>query len=380
MTRVFPDHPSYCSIDYESYDLVDVPGSTMPLYKINNVVFNAKEIFYSRNSSVPQKELYVDEDVFIFDIFGYQYYHMLYDKMAQYEFIKKISPNIKVAFMTSLNMTFDSIRGHISSQVIANIIDIYELSETDIIYLTGFSAVRFRAVWHITQYSNGMVSKLPGHTLDDTKNDLEINKENSYIVQSAKALQELLDVQRSIIDYMPKKIYLSRSAANKDLQAAKELLSQYDSGHKMTKEDMKLLNHYAGSYGMSIDKLRDNIQSRLLDQENTMQIEKFFEEHGYFIIHAHEMSLFDQILYFYNATHVASFNGTGLSNTIFCKPGTNVLILNQNTSYRHHYADIALAATDNVYQFPDQNGYDSEKIFTSKEIISEINLKYLNLI
>lgn len=57
-------------------------------------------------------------------------------------------------------------------------------------------------------------------------------------------------------------------------------------------------------------------------------LEKYFSEKGYLPLYLETMSFTEQANAFYNAEEIISISGTGLTNTIFCDPGTKILEIN----------------------------------------------------
>jgi hypothetical protein len=67
--------------------------------------------------------------------------------------------------------------------------------------------------------------------------------------------------------------------------------------------------------------------------ENEGHLDDFFKEMGYKVLYLETLSFLDQMYYFANARYVAGIMGTGLTNTIFCKPGTRVISINTDCEY-----------------------------------------------
>jgi capsular polysaccharide biosynthesis protein len=65
-------------------------------------------------------------------------------------------------------------------------------------------------------------------------------------------------------------------------------------------------------------------QRRLVNEE---EVEKIFSDRGFCIIYPEEMSVPEQISFFRGAKFIAGPSGSGMYNTIYCTPGTKILIL-----------------------------------------------------
>lgn len=69
-----------------------------------------------------------------------------------------------------------------------------------------------------------------------------------------------------------------------------------------------------------------NVDSRSI--KNPFILEKYFYDKGYTPLYLETMSFIEQANAFYNAEEIISISGTGLTNTIFCDPGTKILEIN----------------------------------------------------
>ncbi len=381
MIKVIPETKSFCSIDYESYSEVPVDGCDIPLYKIKNVTFNSNELnpLVGRLEFSKSRTLTFNEPVFLFDVFGYQYYHMLYDKVAQLELIRSLLPELKVVFISNINLPLSKIDdAHAGNKVILDILKLYEVYEKDIVYLPDYDKVSFSEVVHFTQYSSGMLRDLPGAKLPDIKQDILNNPDTNYVYSSTRLLSVLVDRSKLHRVDLPRKIYISRASSNSNLAGAKEVLLRHDSG-KMLDGDRELLDRYISGNGGTLEILRINVETRSLDEENNTKVENLFSSLGYAIVHPHEMSFFEQVELFFNATHIAGFKGTGFSNVAFCKPETRVFIMNLNNQYRHFYPAIARSVVNHVFEFPTQDN-NLDRFFSFDDIKLEIETNYLSWI
>lgn len=67
--------------------------------------------------------------------------------------------------------------------------------------------------------------------------------------------------------------------------------------------------------------------------ENEGDLDEFFKGMGYKVLYLERLSFLEQMHYFINAKYVAGIMGTGLTNTIFCKPGTKIISINTDCEY-----------------------------------------------
>ncbi len=102
-------------------------------------------------------------------------------------------------------------------------------------------------------------------------------------------------------------------------------------------------------YGFPFHSIRKNLLPTIKENDNSpkkiyvsridsnnrsikdiAKFEMFLADKGFSLIKLSGMKMEAQLELFFNATDVISFSGSGLTNTVFCKPGTNVLELNRS--------------------------------------------------
>lgn len=108
---------------------------------------------------------------------------------------------------------------------------------------------------------------------------------------------------------LPKKIYISRQKNN--LRYKKEL--------EMKRE------------------LSDQANSIIRVYNNEKHVEDYFNSIGYVSVTLEGIPMKDQINIFYNATHVAGLNGSGLVNLMASKSGTRVIELDLINNYQNKF-------------------------------------------
>jgi capsular polysaccharide biosynthesis protein len=101
------------------------------------------------------------------------------------------------------------------------------------------------------------------------------------------------------------------------------------------------------------------------------ELEDFFAQNGYEIVNPGSYSFEEQIDMFSSASHVAGITGAGFINTIFCKPGTKVIIINTSNRYNFPHWRWPIAAGMKTLCVPEIIGNDS-KDFSTKDIISDM--------
>ncbi|MBE9187134.1 tetratricopeptide repeat protein [Microcoleus sp. LEGE 07076] len=77
---------------------------------------------------------------------------------------------------------------------------------------------------------------------------------------------------------------------------------------------------------------------RVLNEEDAVEV---LEKYGFVSIFPESMSLAEQIAHFYHAEAIVAAHGSGLTNTIFCQPGTKVIELMSPHYISHYYWGIS---------------------------------------
>ena len=95
--------------------------------------------------------------------------------------------------------------------------------------------------------------------------------------------------------------------------------------NEVKKHFIKFLTKYDVKKKYYISRSRMN-DSRSI--KNVQIFESYFKDKGYEVVFLEDLSFEEQANIFYNAEEIVSVIGTGLTNTIFCDPGTKILAIN----------------------------------------------------
>lgn len=144
---------------------------------------------------------------------------------------------------------------------------------------------------------------------------------------SKKSNVQLIDIKENVYVYDQVYDFANGSVFRKDpasnstnklFPPVRENFLKYANG-KTTYEKIFISRAEAPKTGRSID--------------NEGHLDDFFKEMGYKVLYAERLSFLEQMYYFANAKYVVSIMGTGLTNTIFCKPGTRIVSINTDCEY-----------------------------------------------
>jgi hypothetical protein len=84
----------------------------------------------------------------------------------------------------------------------------------------------------------------------------------------------------------------------------------------------------------------DAARSRKVSNES--QVIKLLKEQGFEILYLTRFSVLDQVKLFNSADRIVAVHGGGLSNLVYCEPGTKVLEIFPDQYVRHYFYDICV--------------------------------------
>jgi hypothetical protein len=333
--------------------------------------------------SIPNFEIESDPDLpfmkvegnsFIVDTEGYQYYHLFQDKIGQYELLKRYIKDLKIVLVGSNDYAYPPIDKWIGSLVWTDALSIYDIKKEDIVFLNKTN-VWFEQTFYANKIFNRFLpTDLPGNNLyglDDEDNYFKFNVEIAKIIR---------DIYLNIEKQKTLKVFVSRKELNNEIRKMKELIEK-KSTSELSIEEEKLLTRMMRVYGTEDKHAERIIEQRFLKLEDEIKLEDYFVSKGYTVIDPYDMTFNHQVDLFSRVTHVAAIRGSGLYNTIFCKPETNVFILDTSNKYNFEYKTIVEVGAKNVYEIPvssKQNPETPPIFFSVDNIIRLLENHYLD--
>lgn len=316
-------------LTYSSIDYIDIEKYTRKIHKINDLVINPGE----------NKKQHIHGNSFLFSLNDWQYGHVMQECIGHYEFLKKYIPDLQLVFTySSDNAQLETLE----PKIFKDILDLYGANFDSVILLknaeTSFDSIYYLYNFFMFDLEKFLPTNKPVHNEDDP--DFHHQLELAQLVKNK--------FEPYLKDDNQHKIFISRKEADKGYKHKKELKEKIDLGIA-TQQEIKYYNRYVSVGGEQ--QTLDTINTRLFTDSEIL--EKFFIKLGYKVIDNENYNLFEQINNYYNATHVASIDGTGCYNAIFCKPGTIVAILNTNNRFYWFFNRlIKHVATKYVFRFP----------------------------
>lgn len=315
----------------------------------------------------------IDGNSFIVDIEGYQYFHLFQDKIGQYEFLKRHVADLKMVLIGTLDRNYPPTDKVIGKNVLTDAFSIYDIKKEDIVFLNKTN-VWFEKIFYANTFSNRfMPTDLPSNPIYGI-NDKEYFDFNIAI---AKIIRDLyLDAQKQ----KTLKVFVSRKKLNVNIREMKNLIEKRLTVELNTEEEQRL-TRMMRIYGPEDKDAERVIEQRFLKLEDEEKLENYFVSKGYTVIDPYDMTFNQQVDLFSRVTHVAAIRGSGLYNTIFCSPGTNVFIIDPSNKYNFEYKTLVQVATNNVYEIPvcsKENPETPPIFFSVDNIIKMLENHYLD--
>jgi len=267
----------------------------------------------------------------------------------------------------------------------------YGITDKDIVFLSREKAT-FEKIFYYTTRINPLLiqAKIPqdsqaiinNHSLQDVPQGEEIYQPDKFYMDGFILIKELYKKYLVKNNNLPKKIYFSRMKQDNRIRKIYELMSNDGCDGKLNQDDLFYLKQEESNMGGG-RYLLQLIKERYMLLEEETRLEKYFRSRGYEIIDPEDLSFYEQINYYYNATHVAAIRGSGLFNTIFCQPNANIFILDTAQSYEFAYLEICKLGTNNVYEIPFTlrfKKFMQDSLFSVNNIIGILDSHYSEMV
>lgn len=312
---------------------------------------------------------------FVFDVSWFQYFHVLNDKIGQFEVLRKIHDNLKLLCVANTRWEFEGSNRIDISLNILDMISVYGLTIDDIYFIDEGPIQVEQCVYYVKTNNKFLPDETPyGNELYHPQNFEDPVYINALCLVKSRYKEKLYP------DFtLPKKIFITRKKLNDTVRYIYYLLTNQD---KLTTEERLELERKIKGYGGE-KYLWQLVDQRYITEQDENKLETYFMHQGYVIIDPAAMTFFEQINHYHNATHIVSVRGSGLVNTIFCQDFTKVFILDLSQSYDFPYKEIPNISTDYVYEIPAKRKnirHLSKEFFSVDNVIAIIDNHYGELI
>jgi hypothetical protein len=249
----------------------------------------------------------IKEKAFIIDLIGYAHFHFVYDKIAQYEFIKKYDPEVKLYIVTT-NKYLNEDNG-----ILEDLKKIYLLPTSNIINIESGEKYIFKNLFFFWSTHNDLFQEV---FLKEYFDPWSNKKDYKFYI---KAIYPLL--QDRFKDYI-------KPCTNKN---TKIFISRFDQHEK---------------FGRNKDDFR------YISKDDEIKLENFFKDRGYQIYTAETLGFLEQVGLYSEAYRIAGIKASGLVNTIFCKKPSKVIAINLDDEYQVWYDYICKFIKIDYEEFP----------------------------
>lgn len=329
-------------------DILKIPmdGYKSPIYHIKNVIFN----------EVTDENVFIPGNSFIVTADNWQYAHLIQECIGHYEFLKQYIPDLKIYFITPFKAHEDLFekRDEYGAWIFRDLLIKYNVKKEDI--LDYSKSLTFENIYYVFNFFTFIIKDyieanpvIHSHLHED----FNLQRETAKIVSEVFVPEKTRLPQKN-------KIFISKRKADKYyekfIEAKEKLRAEYPNDEDFIPRLKKLQGH--NDFGT----MEKNYNIRRYSGQK--EIEDFFEERGYEIVFTEDLGLFEQINKYYNASHIASINGTGCYNAIFSDRNTKVFMINTHSQF-YWFFDYLLKdrlGDNNVFVFPEIDRTKDEQV------------------
>jgi hypothetical protein len=346
--KLFPLNPDE-KIDTAIEESIEINREkSSPIFKIIN--FSAFFENYNQNEA---KSL--SGNFYILDLDSINsYFHFVNDQIGEYLSIKQTITDLKLLVVAKKIATKKkSLKDHNKiSKTFYDILSKLEIFEDQVIDLNKYKSFHVENLFLTQIYFNKYISR-----------SMVSKDSGNHPKTTVGPLRNLLVSEKNLQNTPTRKLFISRMNESNKIRQIRKKYDELSSG------DLRSFKMFKSSLGSD---LKIKILDRFISLPEEKDLENFFAQNGYEIINPGDYSLQDQIEMFGSASHVAGISGAAFINTIFCNPGTKVIILNTSNRYNFPHYRWPVEAGMKTLCVPEIMG-DGSKDFSVKEIIDDMD-------
>lgn len=281
------------------------------------------------------------------------HFHFLNDQIGEYLSIRESVNDLKLLVLAKkIATTKKPLSDHNkTSKIVYDILSKLEIFEGQVINLNEYKSLNIENVFltqiHFNKYlDKSMVAKDSGNHPKTT----------------VGSLRNLFLSEKNLQNVPTRKLFISRMNESNRIR---QLRKKYD---ELSLGDVIPFKIFRSNLGSD---LRIKILDRFISLSDEKELEDFFAQNGYEIVNPGSYSFEEQVDMFSSASHVAGITGAAFINTIFCKPGTKVIIINTSNRYTFPHYRWPEEAGMKTLCVPEIIG-DGSKDFSAKDIIEDM--------
>jgi hypothetical protein len=318
-----------------------------PIFKITN--FSA--FFESCNQDRPKN---LSGNFYILDLDSLNsHFHFLNDQIGEYLAIKEIVSDLKLLVVLKKWATSKKpLQDHNkTSKTVYDILSRLEIFEDQVINLNEYKSLNIENIFLTQIYFNKYLNK-----------SMAPKDSGNHPKTTVGSLRNLFLSEKNLKNISTRKLFISRMNESNRIR---QLRKKYD---ELSLGDLRTFKIFRSNLGTD---LKIKILDRFISLSDEIELEDFFVQNGYEIVNPGSYTFEEQIDMFSSASHVAGISGAGFINTIFCKPGTKVIIINTSNKYTFPHYRWPEEAGMQTLCVPEIIGNDS-KDFSAKDIIEDM--------
>jgi hypothetical protein len=282
------------------------------------------------------------------------HFHFINDQIGEYLSIKETIPDLKLLVVakkiaTSKKLLADHNKASKSIYEILGKLDIFE---GEVIDLNQYKSLQVENLFLTCIYFNKYVNR-----------SMVSKDSGNHPKTTVGLLRDFFISEKNLQNVSNKKLFISRMSESNKIR---QLRKKYD---ELSLGDQRIFKLFKSGFG---NDLKIKILDRFISLSDEKELEDFFSKNGYQIINPGDYSIEDQIDMFSSASHVAGISGAAFINTIFCKPGTKVIILNTSNKYNFPHYRWPVEAGMKTLCVPEIMDVEN-KDFSTKDIIEDIH-------
>lgn len=329
----------------QGYEEIDLPGYERKL-------INAKQVSFNKTNN----DIVIPGKSFLITIDNWQYAHVIQECIGHFEFIKKYIPDIKIYFLCpgEYKESVYNSSNNIVSLVFKDLMEKYGVSDSEVINYN--SSVTFENVYYLFNF---FIKGLKGSTNSNEPIHTSKDKDFEMQLESSRLIRKLFESDK-IINQNKNKIFISKTKSDLAYKGFMKRKEELRNIYTNDEEFFKMLKDLQGDNEYNSMEFNNKIRV----YENQDKIEDFFRSLGYEIVHNEDIGLFNQINRYYNASHIASINGTGCYNAIFSDPDTKMFMINTHNRFYWFFDELIADNLEpgNLFVFPEQDPTSDEEI------------------
>ena len=318
-----------------------------PIFKITN--FSA---FFE--SYIQDKAKNLSGNFYILDLDSLNsHFHFLNDQIGEYLSIKEVVNDLKLLVVAKKIATDKKpLQDHNkTSKTVYDILAKLDIFEDQVVNLNEYKSLHIENVFLTQIYFNKYLDK-----------SMVAKDSGNHPKTTVGPLRNLFLSEKNLQNVPTRKLFISRMNESNRIR---QLRKKYD---ELSLGDVIPFKIFKSNLGSD---LKIKILDRFISLSDEKELEDFFAQNGYEIVNPGSYSFEEQIDMFSSASHVAGITGAGFINTIFCKPGTKVIIINTSNRYNFPHWRWPIEAGMKTLSVPEIIGSDS-KDFSTKDIIEDI--------